>query len=209
MDQPQYSSLLNVFATVPDPRKARGKQLEWVFILGVIASALLSQQRSAAAIAQWAPAHAGPLVAAFRPQRKRVPSAATIRRPVRHLDVRLLEARLARVRARPPRARAHAAPPKMQGYAVDGKDVRGASAHGRRTLLVSLVRHHDGRVIAQRAVAPHQHAGKAIAHRLVTQPLRGRVIPLDAGLTDPDLARQSCKQGGHSIMVVKRNQAQL
>ncbi len=51
MDQPQYSSLMRVLAGVPDPRKARGKQLEWRFILGVIASALASQQRGAAAIA--------------------------------------------------------------------------------------------------------------------------------------------------------------
>ncbi len=51
MDQRQYSSLMAVLKDVADPRKARGKQLEWDFIWGVIASALLSQQRGAAAIA--------------------------------------------------------------------------------------------------------------------------------------------------------------
>lgn len=39
MDQPQYSSLLGLLANVPDPRKARGKQLEWTFIWGIIVSA--------------------------------------------------------------------------------------------------------------------------------------------------------------------------
>ncbi len=52
MDQPEYSNLMAVLADVPDPRKARGKQLEWWFILGVIAAALLSQQQGGAAIAQ-------------------------------------------------------------------------------------------------------------------------------------------------------------
>jgi len=40
MDHPQYSTLLDALAAIPDPRHARGKQLEWSFILGVIASAL-------------------------------------------------------------------------------------------------------------------------------------------------------------------------
>ena len=29
MDQPQYSSLVAGMQAVPDPRQARGKQLEW------------------------------------------------------------------------------------------------------------------------------------------------------------------------------------
>ncbi len=209
MDQAQYNSLMDVFAAVPDPRHARGKQLEWPFILGLIAGALLCQQRSAAAIAQWAHEHATPLVAAFHPQRQRVPSEATIRRTLRHLDVRALETHLARIREQPPRQPVKAATPTVQGYAVDGKYVRGAGTYGHRTLLVSLVRHRDGRVITQQAVAPHQHEGKAIAQLLKNQDLRGMVLTLDAGLTDPKLAQQIRKQGGHYLMVVKRNQAQL
>jgi hypothetical protein len=177
-------------------------------MLGVIASALLSQQRSAAAIAQWAHAHAAPLVGPFRPQRKRVPSEATIRRTLRHIDVRVLEAHVARIRERPPRQLVNVVLPKVQGYAVDGTYVRGAGAHGQRTLLVSLVRHHDGRVLRQQAVAPQQHEGKAIAELLHKQDLRGMLVTLDAGLTDPKLARQIRKQGGHYLMVVKRKQAQ-
>jgi hypothetical protein len=101
MDQPQYSTVLDALAAIPDPRQARGKQLEWVFILGVIASALLSQQRSVAAMAQWAHEHAEALIVAFRPQRKRVPSEATIRRALRQVDIRHVEAHLARLQVRP------------------------------------------------------------------------------------------------------------
>jgi hypothetical protein len=103
MDQPQYNTLLDALAAIPDPRHARGKQLEWAFILGVIASALLSQQRSVAAMAQWAQEHAGSLVATFLLQRKRVPSEATLRRALRQVDIRHVEAHLARLRVRPPR----------------------------------------------------------------------------------------------------------
>ncbi len=95
MDQPQYSNLMAVLAEVPDPRKARGKQLEWWLILGVIAVALLSQQQGGAAIAQWVKEHAATLVAAFRPARGRVPSESTLRRALQRVDVAELERRLA------------------------------------------------------------------------------------------------------------------
>lgn len=203
------STLLAALAAVPDPRHARGKQLEWLFILGVIAGAMLSHQRSVAAIAHWAREHTDTLVAAFHPQRQRVPSEATLRRALRQLDVGHLETQLARLHTRPRRSPAQTQDGRLQGYAVDGKYVRGAGTHGQRTLLVSLVRHGDGRVVRQPEVAPHQHEGKAIAQLLKKQDLRGMVLTLDAGLTDPKLARQIRRQGGQYLMVVKRNQAQL
>ncbi len=209
MDRKQYSTLLDALAAVPDPRQARGKRHDWTFLLGVIAAAVLSGQRSAAAIAQWAHEHAQALVATFHPQRQRVPSEATIRRTLRHVDVRQWEAQLARLQKHSPGVPARTPGGQLQGYAVDGKYVRGAGTHGQRTLLVSLVRHCDGRVVRQQAVAPHQHEGKAIAELLKRQDLRGMVVTLDAGLTDPKLARQIRHQGGHYLMVVKGNQAQL
>ncbi len=51
MDQPQYTKVMALVADLPDPRKPRGKQLEWTFIWGVILTAMLSQQRSPTAIA--------------------------------------------------------------------------------------------------------------------------------------------------------------
>jgi predicted transposase YbfD/YdcC len=209
MDQDQYSTLLDALRHVPDPRHARGKRHAWTFILGVIAAAVLSHQRSAAAIAQWAQEHADALPAAFQPQRPCVPSEATIRRALRQVNVHALETHLARLHHRSARAPVPAGSRRLQGYAVDGKYVRGAGVHGQRTLLVSFVRHCDGRVITQQAVAPHQHEGKAIAQLFAQQDLRGIVVTLDAGLTDPKLARQIRAQGGHYLMVVKRNQAQL
>jgi hypothetical protein len=128
MDRKQYSTLLQALRHVPDPRHARGKRHDWTFILGVITGAVLHQQRSAAAIAQWAQAHAEALVTAFHPQHQRVPSEATIRRALHHVNVRALETHLARLQNRPAHAPAHAPTCRMKGYAVDGKYVRGAGA---------------------------------------------------------------------------------
>lgn len=206
MDHAQYSSLLDALAAVPDPRQARGKRFEWSLILGVIASAVLSQQRSAAAIAHGVQSHAPLLLAAFQPGRDRMLSEATIRRALRHIDIAHLEHHLAHLRL-PSVLATTPAPPR--GAAIDGKYVRGVGTHGSPTLLVGLVTHTPTRVLAQRRAAPHQHEGKAVAQLLAGRDLRGLALTLDAGLTDPTLARQILAQGGHYLMVVKRNQARL
>lgn len=207
MDQPQYSNLMMVFADVPDPRKARGKQLEWSFILGVIAAAMLSQQRGGAAIAQWAKEHAALLLAAFRPARARVPSESTLRRALQRVDVLALEQRLATLPAPP--STANPVTSGGAGHAVDGKYVRGAGAHGHPTLLVSLVAHTTTAVCGQRAVAHKRHESSAVPPLLAGRDLSGMVVTMDAGLTQAKLATQILAQGGHYLMVVKRNRRQL
>lgn len=208
MDQPQYTKIMAVVAEVPDPRQARGKQLEWPFIWGVIVSALLSQQRTPAAIGQWAQRQATALLAAFQPARGRVPSESTIRRALQRVDVAALERQLATLDAPAPPA---AAPPAAAyaGQAIDGKHVRGAGAHGHPTVLVSLVAHRDAWVVAQTAVAAKRHESQAVPTLLAGRDLHGVVLTMDAGLSQPKLAAQILAQGGHYLMVVKRNRRQL
>ncbi len=210
MDQPQYSNLLAGVHAVPDPRQARGKQLEWTFLWGVIASGLLSNHRTPTAIAQWARQQASLLLATFRPARGRVPSESTIRRTLRQVDISALEQQLAQVGRPPlPPPPDTSPPPSLQGQAVDGKYLRGVGAHGRPLELVSLVEHGSGRVLAQTAVAPQQHESRAVPDLLARRDLRGVVVTLDAGLASPALARQILQQGGHYLMVIKRNHRQL
>lgn len=208
MDRPQYSSLMALLKGLADPRHARGKQLEWDVIWGVIASALLSQQRGAAAIAHWAQCHAATLLAAFCPAKGRLPSEATIRRALQRVDSVALEQQLAQldqpVVPTPPQPVDGPA-----GYAIDGKHVRGAGAHGQPTVLVSLVAHQDAAVVAQTKVAQQRHEGQAVPPLLDKRDLHGMVITMDAGLTQPTVATQIRDQGGHYFMVVKRNRRQL
>jgi predicted transposase YbfD/YdcC len=211
MNQDQYSSLLAALAAVPDPRQARGKRHDWSLILGVIASAVLSQQRSAAAIAHWVQSHTALLLTTFQPPREQLPSEATLRRALRHVDVDLLEYHLAHVRVSAPVITSSPTTPPAppRGAAIDGKYVRGAGTHGCATLLVSLVTHDPVQVLTQRRAAPHQHESKAVAQLLTGRDLTGLVVTLDAGLTDAKLAQQILAQGGQYLMIVKRNQARL
>ena len=161
MAQPQYTKVMAVVAELPDPRQARGKQLAWPFSWGVIRSAMLSQQRTPAAIAQWATRQATAWLAAFQPARGRVPSASPIRRALQRVDVAALERQVATLDAPVPPAAAPPAP-AYAGQAIDGKHVRGAGAHGHPTVLVSLVAHRDARVVAQTAVAATRHARQGV-----------------------------------------------
>jgi len=127
------------------------------------------------------------------------------------MDVQHLEHQLARLvpPAPPVPTPAPAAPPPrrptIQGQAVDGKWVRTATAHGARTLLLSVVQHATGRTLAQAKVGTQQTEVAACRHLLHKRNLAGTVTTMDAGLTDRELARHIRRQGGHYLMVVKRN----
>jgi len=99
--------------------------------------------------------------------------------------------------------------PRLHGVAVDGKTVRGASAHGVPCHLVSVVRHAQGIVLDQERCAPHEHEPAVVARLLARQDLRHTVVTADALSTELALAAQIRRQQGHYLMVVKANQAAL
>ena len=208
MDLPEYTSLGAALRDVPDPRRPRGQRHAWPLLLTLIAAALASGQRSGRAIGQWVDEHAEALVAALAPPRGRLPSPATLRRAVRAVDVVALEARLAAFAAGLPAPPAAAAGGWV-GVAMDGKAVRGANRHGAAVHLVSLVRHGEGRVLGQVAVAAKSNEIAAAPRLLAGRDLAGVVVTMDAQLAQRALARQIRAQRGHYLMVAKANQPAL
>ena len=215
MDAPQYRNFCAALAAVPDPRRRRGQRYPWPVLLTLIAAAVVSGQQSLRAIGQWVAEHAaevGPLLA-LPPGR--VPSPATLRRAVRAVDLEQLETQVAAFVTAlpappPPAGRPPAAPPlPWTGLALDGKAVRGANRHGAQVHLVGLVRHDDGRVLRQVAVADKSNEITAAPRLLAGWDLRGTVTTMDALLTQRALATQIRAQGGHYLMVVKANQPEL
>src|SRR5437763_568476 len=96
MDPDQYTNLLQALAQVPDPRKPRGKQHQWTVVLAVLCAAVASGQRSVRAIAQWAKEHEAELVQHLQPTRQRLPSASTLYRVMRRVDVASVDDHLTR-----------------------------------------------------------------------------------------------------------------
>ena len=96
-----------------------------------------------------------------------------------------------------------------RAQAVDGKAVRGASAHGQRTFLVSLVRHASAYVLGQAAVDVKTNEITAVPTLLAGRDLSGTITTMDALLTPRQLAQQILAQGGHYLMIIKKNQPTL
>jgi predicted transposase YbfD/YdcC len=215
MDAPQYKDFRAALSAVPDPRKRRGQRYRWPVLLTLIGAAVVSGQQGMRAIGQWVAEHAEELGPLLDLAPGRVPSAATLRRVVRAVDLVALEEQMATFVAALPApppvtgvAASVAASPWV-GQAIDGKALRGANRHGASVHLVSLVRHADGRVLRQLAVADKSNEITAAPRLLARQDLRGTVTTMDALLTHRSLATQIRAQGGHYLMVVTANQPEL
>jgi predicted transposase YbfD/YdcC len=210
MDQEQYSSLLELFAALPDPRQARGKRYAWSLILTLIAAALVSGAQGVRALSQWISERQPELLALLGGARQRLPGATTVRRALRVVDVADLEAR-ARALGGPlaPARPASSGPPVLVGVALDGKRVNGANAHGAQVHLLSLTRHADACVLRQQAVAAKTNEIPAAPQLLAGLDLTNVVVTMDALLTQHAIATQIRRQHGHYLMVVKDNQPTL
>lgn len=214
MDQSQYTTLMDALTRLPDPRQARGKRYHWPVLLALIAAGLASGHQSAHAIAQWLTLQAVTIAAAI-PGLTRMPSESTLLRTLRRIDPDQLEAALAALR--PPDAPdpAGATPivtplgTIVQAYAVDGKVLRGASAGGAPTHLVSLVEHGTGITLAQTAVAHKRNELSAVPALLTDRDLTDVIITSDALHTQRSFAHTIMAAGGCYLMMVKTNQPTL
>ena len=207
MDQPQYPTLSEALQTIPDPRKARGTRYSWHFLLLLIALALASGARTVHALAAWIVLHADELRIQLDWHAKSFPSESTIRRTLRLIAPTRLETILAGLPATPESTPTE--PCSLKGQSVDGKAVRGACAHGQPTHLVSLVRHTDARILGQVGVNQKTNEITAVSALLAGRNLQGTVTPMDALLTQRQIAQQILDQKGHYLMMVKANQAEL
>lgn len=215
MSQVNYITLWMHMACIPDPRGDKGKRYEWSYLLTLIAAALLAGHKSLLAISQWVSLQGAVFIGRLHPQRREIPSYATLRRVLCQVDLDILERHLAiytqaldeddrvggRIETRDGRY--------LWGQAVDGKTLRGASAHGQPVHLVSIVRHENASVLGQIPTA-HSIDEPQVARALLARlPLAHTVTTMDALYTERALAEQILEAGGEYFMVVKSNQGKL
>jgi predicted transposase YbfD/YdcC len=211
----EYSTLVASLRDLPDPRGAQGQRYEWVYLLVVIAAALLAGETSVRGMAQWAQQQRTELLACLQPKWRRIPSAATLSRALQRVDVLLLERRVAAfVQGLDaddvvPGSVVMGNGVRLRGQALDGKTVCGASGPRQTVHLVSVIRHESGAVLAQDKVAVKIDE-RSVAHTLLANlPLIQTVTTLDALHTQVKLAQHIVAAGGHYLMVVKGNQPTL
>jgi predicted transposase YbfD/YdcC len=200
--------LIEVLAEIPDFRHNRGKRHALTAILALACSAMLCGYRSYTAIAEWGRNYGGHFMQALGFTR-RPPCAATLHTVLRGLDREGFEAHIGAwsetlLTGAPP------SPAPREAIAVDGKTLRGSKKQGAPGAhLLSALAPRLGLTLAQHAVADKTNEIPATLELLRQLVLTGRVVTMDALLTQRAIAQQIVDAGGDYVMIVKANQPQL
>jgi predicted transposase YbfD/YdcC len=205
--QPQ--PLIEVFAEIPDFRRPRGKRHPLPAILSLACCAMLCGYRSYSAIAEWGRNY-GSRIAQALGFTHNTPCAATLHTVFRHVDRDALEAKLG-TWAEGVVVSTPAAPSAGEAaVALDGKTLRGSSKQGAPGgHLLSALSHHLGLTLAQQAVDDKTNEITQVETVLRQLVLPGRVLTMDALLTQRHVAQTIVDAGGDYVMIVKNNQPQL
>ena len=201
--------LIEVFAALPDFRQPRGKRHPLTAIFALACCAMLCGYRSYSAIAEWGRNY-GVRIAHALGFTHAPPCAATLHTIFRHVNRDEFEAHLGAwadsVVGSLPRA------PEMPEVAIalDGKTLRGSKQQGAPgTHLLSALAHRVGVTLAQCAVDDKTNEITAVESLLCQLVLEGRIVTMDALLTQRHVAQTIMDKGGDYVMIVKDNQPQL
>jgi predicted transposase YbfD/YdcC len=170
---------------------------------------MLCGYRSYSAIADWGRCYGQKLVRALGFTRDKTPCAATLYHVLRQLDSTLVEAILGAwaervLTALPP------VPGELEAMAIDGKTLRGSRQQGAPAAhLLSVLSHRLGLTLWQQAVADKTNEIPVLEDVLQRLVVEGRVITVDALLTQRAIAQRIVEGGGDYVMIVKGNQPQL
>jgi hypothetical protein len=205
----QPCPLIEVFSDIADFRQSRGNRHPLSAILALACCAMVCGYRSYSAIAQWGRNY-GTNIAQALGFTHNTPCAATLHTIFRCIDHEALEAKVGAWAERVV-ATAPAAPEAPEiAIAVDGKTLRGSKKPGApETHLVSALAHRVGLTLTQQAVAAKTNEIKAIETVFGQIVLTGRIVTMDALLTQRQVAQTIVEAGGDYVRIVKDNQPQL
>lgn len=195
-------ALVELLATLPDPRDPRGRVHPLPAVLSLAVVALLAGMKSLEAIAQFGRDHGGGLAQALGFRRHKTPAKSTFSEVLRAIDVDAFEAVL--------RAWVQGRAAAGDDVAIDGKTLRGSrdgdlpGAH-----LLSAFAPAAAAVLGQLRVQATTNEHKAALRLLGVVPLAGRVVSGDAMFTHRDFAHAVRDGGGDYLLVVKDNQPEL
>ena len=185
---PQSRPLIEVLAEIPDFRSQHGKRHPLAAILALACSAMLCGYRSYTAIAEWGRHYGESLVQALG-FTHRSPCAATLHTVLRHVDREAVEAKLGTwaegLLGAEPGITALA-----DAIAIDGKTLRGSKKQGAPGAhLLSALAHRVGLTLAQQAVDDKTNEIPVALDLLRHLVLEGRIVTMDALLTQRQIAQ--------------------
>lgn len=195
-------SLVELLATIPDPRKPRGRIHPLTAVLSLAVVAMLAGMKSLEAIAQFGRDHGAGLAHALGFRRKKTPAKSTLSEIFRALDLDAFEAAL--------RAWAQGRPAAGEALAIDGKTLRGSRAGDLPGVhLLAAFAPGSAAVLGQLRVDAKTNEHKAALRLLGVLPVAGKVVSGDAMFTHRDFAQAVRDGGGDYLLFVKDNQPEL
>lgn len=209
------ASLVDAFATIPDPRARRGRRFALPSLLTLALAAMLANHLSPLAIAQWGAEQDDARKRAMGFAKGVTPHQSTFARLFRRLDPALLSMALTNHGAadRSPATQVRGG----AGVAIDGKAYRGmlacAATAGCPVHALTACTHATGVVLAQEEIVSQREKAEAelsVAPRLIARlDWHGRVLTGDALFCQRTLCGQVRDAGGDYLVIVKENQPQL
>ena len=205
----QPHRLIEVFSDITDFRQSRGKRHPLSAILGLACCAMLCGSRSYSAIAEWGRNYGTDMAHALGFTHP-TPCAATLHTIFRSIDREAFEAKVGAWAERLV-ATVPAVPEAPEiAIAVDGKTLRGSKKQGApETHLLSVVTHRGGLTLTQQAVAAKTNEITEVETVFGEIVLAGRIVTMDALLTQRQVAQTIVAAGGDYVMIVKDNQPEL
>jgi len=196
-------SLYDLFLTLVDKRKPRGKRFELALVLVLIVLAKLAGEDGPTGMAEWARHREGILIPVLKVAREHLPSHNTYRRVMRDsVEVSELQQAINKF--------FQGLPGVGQSVliALDGKTLRGSipTGHTRGVHLLAAYLPYEGIVLFQVAVGRQENEISAAPQLLKALDLRGKIVRGDALLTQRDLSTQIVAAGGKYLWLVKDNQ---
>jgi hypothetical protein len=187
--------LVDALRAVPDPRKRRGQRHPLAAILALACAAMLCGADSLLAIAQWGRDQGAPMATRLGFTRERTPCVATFHRVFRRLDVAAFEQVVGQWAEQV--CVALAVPGALHGVAIDGKKLRGSGTAAVPAVhLLSAFSQQVGVVLSQQAVGAQTNEIGALQPLLAALVLEGRVVTVDALLTQRRAAATILAKGG-------------
>src|SRR6516162_1573063 len=205
----QPRPLIEVLAEIPDFRSHQGKRHPLVAILALMCRALLCGYRSYSAMAEWGRNYGARLAQALGFTHD-TPCAATLHTIFRYVNRAEFEAHLGAWADSVVGSLPVVPETPEVAMALDGKTLRGSNKQGAPgTHLLSALAHHVGVTLAQHTVDDKTNEITAVEPLLCELVLEGRIVTMDALLTQRHVAQTIVDKGGDYVMIVKDNQPQL
>jgi len=205
----QPHRLIEVFSDITDFRQSRGKRHPLSALLALACCAMLCGYRSYGAIAEWGRNYGTDMAHALG-FTHHTPCAATLHTIFRSIDREAFEAKVG-AWAESLVATVPSVPEAPEiAIAVDGKTLRGSKKQGApETHLLSVVTHRVGLTLTHQAVAAKTNEITEVETVFGKIVLAGRIVTMDALLTQRQVAQTMVAAGGDYVMIVKDNQPQL